>query len=271
MTLLELTEPIFQYVCQLNRVARAANQMCSVAETSVRSKANVMDFDSTRRKVNTLLDVFLRTSRTDSRLIPLARKAETLLVLFIDDIIAQSKLGFVAKWRDNWLAQERNKLSSEEPKSPGEKKSPDAQKAAGDQKFIELLESTIRAVDDGDKDMLELLPVFYICIGLGYTGSKPNNPDYWHKCMEDLASYITPMIATNSAGNMAHNRITPKAYDHTDTAILSEAPSTIVKLIGVLFVCFALAVGGFYVSMYRGASKALQQSLLEIKNVGTQK
>ena len=158
MTLLELTEPIFQYVCRLNRLARKSGGPAS-SDTSFIAKAPGsaptgptrvagLDYAVVRSEVKAMFEDFLARSNSDMRLNTQAREVELPLLFFVDSMISDSALPFAAQWNQNRLAYERNEL-------------------AGDEKFFDLLEETMK---DSSENASERLAVFYNCIGLGFSG-----------------------------------------------------------------------------------------------------
>src|SRR5687767_2475352 len=99
MTLLELTEPIFQYVCRLNRLARKSGGS-STGETSfiaktpgnapVVPKVASLDYAVVRSEVKAMFEDFLSKSNSDIRLNAQARKVELPLLFFVDSMISDS-------------------------------------------------------------------------------------------------------------------------------------------------------------------------------------
>src|SRR2546430_894078 len=142
MTLLELTEPIFQYICRLNRAARKAGGPAASggantsfftkpgsSAASAQARPMSLDYAVVRAEIKALLDDFLQKSGSDGRLSSQAKKMELPLLFFIDSMIAESTLPFAAQWNQNRLAYDRNEL-------------------AGDEKFFDLLEETARDSSD---------------------------------------------------------------------------------------------------------------------------
>src|SRR5206468_10984887 len=98
MTLLELTEPIFQYVCRLNRLARKSVGT-STGETAFITKGPgaaaiprlaSLDYAVVRSEVKAMLEDFLQKSNSDLRLSMQAKKIELPLLFFIDSMISES-------------------------------------------------------------------------------------------------------------------------------------------------------------------------------------
>jgi type VI protein secretion system component VasF len=243
MTLLELTEPIFQYVCRLNRLARKSGGTPGATETSFLAKPGgaaavprvaSLDYAVVRSEVKAMFEDFLSKSNSDIRLNMQAKKMELPLLFFVDSMISDSALPFAAQWNQNRLAYERNEL-------------------AGDEKFFDLLEETMK---DSSEDASERLAIFYSCIGLGFSGIYFRQPEYLRKTMLTIAPRIRHLVEADQTA-----KICPDAYEAIDTRNLVQPPSSRMAFVGILFLCFILAVGITYFMLYRSASKSLSTSM----------
>lgn len=155
MTLLELCEPLFQYVCRLNRSARAG---VAVEPTLVRSE------------IKSLLEQLRSRAATDPSLATQFEKIELVLLFFVDFMVKESSLAFASDWQE--LAYERNEL-------------------AGDEKFFDLLDETLA---DPSPSATERLAIFYECMGLGFTGWYAGQPEYLRKKMDECRARIGAMM-----------------------------------------------------------------------------
>ena len=153
MTLLELCEPLFQYVCRLNRAGR--------------KKGNV-DYAVARAEVKGLFNEMRAKATVDPRLKPQFKVLELPLQFFIDSMIAESSLPFAQQWHKNRLAYDSNEL-------------------AGDEKFFDLLEETL---SDPSDEASERLVIYYTCIGLGFTGWYFGQPEYLRKKLLEISPRI---------------------------------------------------------------------------------
>ena len=72
MNLIELCEPLFQYICILNRAGR---------------KGGNLEYNNVRSKIKVLLDDLKSRATTDPRLNPQFKKMEQPLIFFIDSMI----------------------------------------------------------------------------------------------------------------------------------------------------------------------------------------
>ena len=244
MTLLELTEPLFQYVCRLNRLARKSGKVSST-DTPLFSKGaptspshlGTMDYAVARSEVKALLDEMRQKANADLRLATQYQKVELPLVFFVDSMISESNLGFAAQWNQNRLAYDRNEL-------------------AGDEKFFDLLDETLK--DSGD-DASERLAVFYTCIGLGFAGVFFRQPEYLRRTMLTIAPRIRHVMEADQGA-----RICPESYEGVDTRNLVQPASSRLALIVILFLCFTLATLITYFLLYREASNELSNALTDI-------
>src|SRR5688572_22183190 len=223
MTLLELTEPLFQYICRLNRMARSG------AHT---------DYAVVRAEIKALLEDLVNKSAGDGRLMMQMKKMEWPLIFFVDSMIAESKLRFANEWHSNRLAFERNEL-------------------AGDEKFFDLLEETMR---DNSEEASERLAVFYVCMGLGFSGMYIGQPEYLRKTMMTLAPRIRHLMDSDQA-----SRLCSEAYEKVDTRDLVEPPSRKMVVIAMIFLICAVSVLVSYVWMFRSASSELGTALERIE------
>jgi type VI protein secretion system component VasF len=186
MNLLELSEPIFQYVCRLNRLARRSGTAAK-GDTSFFSKpatptappvrGAALEYGVVRAEVKALLEDFAGRTGNDVRLASQARKMELPMMFFVDSMISESNLSFAQQWNQNRLAFERSEL-------------------AGDEKFFDLLEDTLK---ENTEDASERLALFYMCIGLGFTGIYFRQPEYLRSTMQRIAPRIRHLVEADAA------------------------------------------------------------------------
>ena len=241
MNLLELAEPLFQYICRLNRLARrsgAGARGDTVFMTkSGPSRASSLDYAVVRSEVKGMIEEFLQKGGQDPRLSSQSKKMELPLIFFLDSMVAESSLPFAAQWNQNRMAYERNEL-------------------AGDEKFFDLLEAELK---ESGEDVAERLALFYVCLGLGFTGIYFRQPEYLRKSMLTIAPRIRQWM---EGDQMA--RICPEAYEGVDTRNLVQPPGSKLVFIALLFLCFSLAMIGTYFLLYRQASKDLSSAFEQI-------
>jgi len=165
MTLLEVCEPIFQYICRLNRMARTAT---------------AADYSVVRAEVKALLEDTQQKAASEVRLNAQMKKMELPLIFFVDSMIAESKLKFAQEWHQRRLAYDRGEL-------------------AGDEKFFDELEETLK---DNSDDASERLAVFYTCMGLGFTGMYVGQPEYLRRQMMTIVPRVRHLMENDQTARI---------------------------------------------------------------------
>lgn len=153
MTLVELCEPLFQYVCRLNRSARRG---ASVAQGTVRAELHAL--------MAQMKDKALQTPGLSEQY----ERVRLAMVYFVDFMIKESSLSFAKKWQE--LAFEEEKF-------------------AGDEDFFELLEQTLA---DQSALATDRLAVFYTAVGLGMAGIYIRQPEKLRSYMNEMWARLKP-------------------------------------------------------------------------------
>jgi type VI protein secretion system component VasF len=168
-------------------------------------------------------------------------KVELPLIFFCDFMIKESALSWAREWKE--LAFERREM-------------------AGDEKFFDLLEETLKDKSPAANDRLT---VFYTCIGLGFTGWYTSQPEYLRRKMKEVAARL------QAAGLFTDTqRICADAYEKVDTRDLIEPPG--MKLLGIAIILIGLMVVLFfmYAFLYRDSAQALTKALKTIQDKSQQ-
>ncbi len=165
MRLSELCEPLFLYICRLNRSAR---------------KGGMIDFNRARNEIKAILEDMARSASTDPRLSDQFRKVELPLLFFVDSMLSESTLAIAAEWNANRLAAEKHEL-------------------AGDEKFFDLLDE---ALADSSEQAGERLEIFYTCLGLGFTGWYAGQNDYLRKKTLEVSARIPSLIGIDDSARI---------------------------------------------------------------------
>ncbi len=157
-------------------------------------------------------------------------EVELVLIFFVDSMILNSKLG--PGWKP--LSNERGELGFEE-------------------KFWDMLEDALK---DPSDSATQRLAVFYVCIGLGFTGLYTGQPEVIRRKMLEISSRLRGMIDADQAA-----RICGDAYEHVDTRNLTQPPNR--SLAGMVIALLALTAVLLiaYVQMFRSAAGNLGGSL----------
>lgn len=205
MNLPQLCEPVFQYVCRLNRLAR---------------KGGALDYTTVHSEISSLFVDAKATAETRPELAVQYEKVELPLMFFVDSMIVESNLSFASQWHENRLAYTRNEL-------------------AGDEKFFEMLDE---ALGEAGEAANERLTIFYTCIGLGFTGWYAGRPDELRGKMKEIAARIKRFTDSNHEGQIcpeAYGHLdTRDLVEPPSQKILGIA----IALVGLLVVLFATNV-----------------------------
>jgi type VI protein secretion system component VasF len=226
MTLVEICEPLFQYVCKINRMGRAGAGTLGARQVRDEVKSILADLKSKADRDG-------QGGNFD--------KIELPLIFFADHMIRESRLA--ASWgnQGGWknLAEERREM-------------------AGDERFWDLLEDTL--LEPGDT-AAQRLAVFHSMIGLGFTGIYANQPDHLRRKTREIAAKVRGLTESDQSG-----RVTPDAYENVDTRTLTQPPARkLIGLVIALVVLFVVLLAS-YVFSFRAATKDLSETLTGIKS-----
>lgn len=203
MTLLDLCEPLFLYICRLNRSAR---------------KGVSYEYNRVRVEIQTIFKELKKRAAADPKLNAQFAKVELPLIFFVDSMIADSSLGFAGEWHDNRLAYQRNEL-------------------AGDERFWVLLDEELA---DRSAEAAERIAVFYNCIGLGFVGDHIGEPEELRNKMSQCAARLAGIIDLDEEDERIcpeayHHLNTSVLFQPPGTKLLGIG-ITLVGLVIVLFV-----------------------------------
>jgi type VI protein secretion system component VasF len=195
----ELCEPLFQYICRLNRSARKGGSY-ELAQVQSELKHIFAEMRSHAAPNPLLLDQF--------------EKIEIVLMFFVDFMIKESALRFAGEWKE--FAFERNEL-------------------AGDEKFFDMLEETLK---DRSQQATERLTIFYTCLGLGFSGWYTGQPEYLRRKMKEIAARINTGMEGGDVARIcadAYEHVdTRDLVEPPGTKLLGIA----IMLIGLIIVLF---------------------------------
>lgn len=199
MKLLSLCEPLFQYICRLNRSA---------------AKGCTLPLEQVRADIQRLFEEMKQQASARPDLAGQYDKIRLPLVFFVDFMIRESKLAFRADWVP--LAYDSNEL-------------------AGDEKFFELLEADLA---DRGEDATERLVVFYSCLGLGFTGLYTGEPDAIRRLMGRISGRISRFIDADGRTRIcpqAYEHTDTRDFTEPPGTKLVGIG---IALVGLLIVCF---------------------------------
>src|SRR5579863_490666 len=164
-TLPDLCEPLFQYMCRLNRMGR---KNAPLVGSAVRAEIKGL-FEEMRQGA-------ARTSGLSAKF----QAVELPLLFFVDSMIADGNLSLSAEWNKDRLAYERNEL-------------------AGDEKFFDLLDATLT---DKSGEASERLVIYYTFLGLGFTGWYATQPEFLRKKMIEVAPRLRERMETDATARL---------------------------------------------------------------------
>ena len=197
-SLLDLCEPLFQYICRLNRSARKGGNY-DIAQ--VQSEIRSFLAESKARSVGANL-----SDQWD--------KIELVLLFFCDFMIKESSLPWAREWKE--LAFEHHEM-------------------AGDQKFFDLFDETLKDRSPAANDRLA---IFYTCMGLGFTGFYAGQPEYLRRKMKEIAARLQAAGAFAEADRIcpdAYEHVdTRDLIEPPGTKLIGIA----IALVGLLVVLF---------------------------------
>ena len=195
MTLLELCEPLFQYVCRLQRSARME---CTV------------EMDQVRSDITTIFNEMKANALTSPELPNQYEKVELPLIFFVDFMVKESTLNISANWYE--LGRERNEL-------------------AGDEKFFDLLDAEL--LDPSDAATQRLV-IFYTCIGLGFTGVYTGQPENIKRLMSKISARVSGMMDADKRSFIcpeAYENVDTRDFVEPPSAKLVGIGITLIALI----------------------------------------
>lgn len=159
MTLIELCEPLFQYMCRLNRSARDGVPR---------------DARQVRAEVLGLLEE-MKSRAASSGLSADYEKVRLPLIYFVDWTITESDLDFSKSW---------DKIAHDE------------QAYGGEQDFFEELEF---ALADQGHNADQRLAIFYTCMALGFSGFFADQPEWRYRKMQEIQARIRHLMDVDPA------------------------------------------------------------------------
>jgi type VI secretion system protein ImpK len=196
------------------------------------------DYDRVRSDVLELLGSAPQKAGADVRLQNQVRALELPMIFFVDNLVCTSQLKFAPQWADNRLAV---KLKNE---------------LAGDERFFEFMEQDLK---DPSDDAKERLAVYYTCLGLGFTGMYAGSQEKLNSYVNQIYPRISQWMSRDP-----RSKLTDKAYEHTNTTMLTEPPSRMLLIVAVVFVFFALSSLVVYYGLYHQASKDVSSEVEKI-------
>jgi type VI secretion system protein ImpK len=235
--LAELVEPLFLYICRLNRIARSQGQL-SGTYTSAPFAAHTSSYDQARTEVVRLLTAMKDDSVADVALSREFDEIEMPLIFFVDSIIAESQLSFRDRWHENRLAAERGEL-------------------AGDDKFFDMLDTCLA---DASEEATERLVIYFTCLGLGFTGKYTGDPLQ----IDTRMQRITHRIRRRWLNRDFEKRLSPQCYEYTNKSDLPKPSRDSVWRIVIIWSFGLVTLVLVYAFFYRQSAGELKRLVQQI-------
>jgi type IV/VI secretion system ImpK/VasF family protein len=219
MTLVELCEPLFQYVCRLNRSAR---------------KEASYGVNQVRGELQAIFAEIKQNAAADPKTAAQYKAVYPALVFFADFMIRNSNLDFASSWKDM---------------------AADIGESDGDERFFDMLDDVLR---DPTPGATAQLCVFYTCLGLGFSGWYTGRTELLRKRMLEISARIRGVTEAEHASRIVPeayehlntgNLIDPPGANLTGIGI---------ALVGLLVVLFCANIY-LYRSSSRSLSDSVQQ------------
>lgn len=200
MTLIEHSEPIFQFVCRLERIARSEGALDAT-----------LSLNSLKRDVDRLFRRFDYEAIHDDDFEGDVEQWKQLLRHFVDTLIARSGLSLSDEWKREFLAAEHDQT--------------------GD--FFRALEI---ALGRNDLEAKHQLQVFHTCIGLGYASDTKNESqlDAIH-LLEERVEQIAPTAELNRLSPNAYEHTNDQNYMDRPLPKLVFFGMLLLCLLGIVF------------------------------------
>jgi type VI secretion system protein ImpK len=210
MRLLEICDPLFQYICRLKRLGHSGRPVeCDQVRVEIKKI-----FKSTKEQASKFPEL-------DDQY----QKVELPLVFFVDSMLKGKQIYLTPPWSE--LALERAEL-------------------AGDEKFFDILDDTLS--ESGEKTA-ERLSVFYTCLGLGFTGIYTGDNEKIRLLMQKISFRIAGMMDVDERAYIcpeAYDNIDSRNLVEPPTKKLTMIIVTFVSLMivwGLLYLFLFRGVG----------------------------
>jgi len=209
VTLHELCEPFFLYICRLNRIAR--NQ-------------GTVDYLTLRGDIKELLEEAKVKARQDPKLDKQFEAIYLPLIFFIDSMIFDSGINCAQEWDENRLAYDHNEL-------------------AGDEAFFDYLEST---QEDKSDDASERLLFYYTALGLGFTGMYMTDTAYLQSEVNKMLPRVKPYMQTDQNKPICSEAYDHTDTSNLIEPPGNKIIGMVIAFVGMLVVSLALVVYLYY-------------------------
>jgi type VI secretion system protein ImpK len=219
MNLVDACEPVFQYVCALNRTLRKGG-------------VGALRADQVRAEIKG--KIAEAKKRADGELAGPFRDIEPVLYFFADSMV------FAAKSRPAGYQPISQDLPQPE--------------LAFEARFWSMLDETMKEIGQG---AMQKLAVYYTCIGLGFRGlphNMPADPEFLRAKMSEIASKIRPLMDTEVG-----ERLFKDAYHADTRDLTPRPSRSITGIVIAASLGAAAMVGAFVWMVKSESSSLVQE------------
>lgn len=222
MKALLLYDPLLQYLCQVNRLARSGAPL---------------SYGDVRGKIMGLLSAIDQKANEDLALQDHVRHLKTPVNYFVDDVIAQNpRLSFAKRWNTERLGFAKDGL-------------------AGDEAFFtNHLDKELQ--QPPSKVLAERLLVYYVCLGLGFQGYFFNDPERLRNYVRRITAAIRPWLVEDTV-----DKLMPQAYQYTDTRDFVRPPELRSSILFAGIISLLLAGLPIYAFLAKGLVEKLDNQI----------
>lgn len=225
MALVDQCEPLFQYVCSLNRLAREGGNV-------------------SQGQVEAELETLLAEAKNKAKTNPTTaaawdEKTEWAIIAFCDFTVRESKLPYAGRWRG--LGPKRGNLVL-------------------DEQFFDLLNETLKETGDA---AMQRLSVFYTILGLGFTGMYCGQPDKISTELRAKMRELYARIGGN-VGSDGAQRICPQAYENVDQRTLELSTGSWLVPLAIVFCVLLVTLFAVNIVVYIQSKKSLRDEVVQI-------
>ena len=202
MTLLELCDPLFKYVCFLNRSAR---------------KGAPLDPAQVDSEIEAILSDIRSKARANPGLSDQYEKVELPLLCFIDNVICTGSFELAGNW--NRLAYKRDVYT-------------------GDDEFGILLDKALSEPESVSSN--ERLAIFYVCLGLGFVGGNFEDVALRQQRMTQIARRIRSMTELEDRARITPQAYSHTVQDNLVPPPVGTVWKIGVALVGMVIVLIVM-------------------------------
>ena len=226
MKLIDVAEPLFQYVTMLKRLG----------ENSVE-----YSYAKARSDINEILTDIEHKASQDRLLGLQYNLIKMPLIFFVDSMISESKISFASQWDEDRMAYSYSEMT-------------------GDHKFFVILDEIF---DDRVNSQKDCLFIFYTCIGLGFKGIYKSNPKKLQNILWKIADYIPEVLNQNAEFLIENDEMHDQDISKVPFFMSFWRPKRFIIVVVVLLMVWILSNFFLYIGATHKAEEAFKNVKIE--------